>query len=133
MLQRPKLAPVLPSEALETISPLRFKERFMTVEAQLRSLADVRAVIGEGHQSTMVKVSDTLDAMQIDYISRSPFLVLGTSSAEGEVDASPKGDQPGFVMVEDERTLLVPERKGNRMILSLQNILANPKVALLFM
>jgi PPOX class probable FMN-dependent enzyme len=58
---------------------------------------------------------------------------LATASADGATDASPKGDQPGFVHVEDARTLLVPDRKGNRMILSLQNVLANPRVALLFM
>ena len=83
--------------------------------------------------STTVKISATLDAMSIDFIARAPFLVLATSSAEGAADVSPKGDLPGFVLVEDDRTLFVPERKGNRMILSLQNILANPKVALLFM
>jgi PPOX class probable FMN-dependent enzyme len=99
----------------------------------LRSLSDVRAIVGESHPSVMVKVSDTLDAMSIDFIGRSPFLVLATTSADGAADVSPKGDQPGFVAVEDARTLLVPDRKGNRMILSLQNVLANPKVALLFM
>ena len=106
----------------------------MTVDAhELRTLDDVRGIIGEGRPSTMVKVSDTLDAMTIDFIARAPFLVLATADADGATDASPKGDLPGFVLVEDERTLFVPERKGNRMILSLQNILANPNIALLFM
>lgn len=106
----------------------------MTLDAhELRTVADVRAVIGEPHQSVMVKVSDALDEMAIDFIARAPFLVLATASADGASDASPKGDQPGFVLVEDRRTLLIPERKGNRMILSLQNILANPQVAVLFM
>jgi uncharacterized protein len=106
----------------------------MTVDArQLRTLEDVRGIVGEAHRSVGVKVSDALDAMAVDFIARAPFLVLATSTAEGTADVSPKGDQPGFVLVEDERTLFVPERKGNRMILSLQNILANPRVALLFM
>lgn len=106
----------------------------MTHDAhELRTVADVRAVIGEPHKSVMVKVSDALDEMAIDFIARAPFLVLATASADGASDASPKGDQPGFVLVEDRRTLLIPERKGNRMILSLQNILANPRVAVLFM
>jgi hypothetical protein len=105
----------------------------MTADAQLRTVDDVRAIIGEARKSTTVKISATLDAMAIDFIARAPFLVLATSSAEGAADVSPKGDLPGFVLVEDDRTLLVPERKGNRMILGLQNILANPKVALLFM
>jgi PPOX class probable FMN-dependent enzyme len=105
----------------------------MTMESQLRTIEDVRGIVGEAHKSVMVKVSDALDAMEIDFIGRAPFLVLATSTAGGEVDASPKGDQPGFVLVESERTLFVPERKGNRMLLSLQNVLANPWVSLLFM
>jgi PPOX class probable FMN-dependent enzyme len=106
----------------------------MTVDPHgLRTVDDVRAVIGESHPSVMVKVSDALDDMQIDFIGRAPFLVLATSDASGVADVSPKGDQPGFVAVEDRRTLLIPERKGNRMILSLQNILANPRIAVLFM
>jgi uncharacterized protein len=99
----------------------------------LETLDDVRGIIGEAHRSTMVKVSDALDPMSIDFVGRAPFLVLATASRDGETDASPKGDQPGFVVVEDPRTLLIPDRKGNRMILSLQNILENPKIALLFM
>jgi PPOX class probable FMN-dependent enzyme len=105
----------------------------MTVDARLATLAQVRSVIGEPHRSTQLKVSDALDAQAVAFIARSPFLVLATSSAEGVADVSPKGDLPGFVHVHDERTLLVPERKGNRMILSLQNIVANPRLALLFM
>ena len=106
----------------------------MTVDLdQLRTVAHVRGIVGESHPAVTVKVSDALDEMSIDFIRRSPFLVLATASADGAADVSPKGDQPGFVHVEDARTLLVPERKGNRMILSLQNVLANPRVALLFM
>jgi PPOX class probable FMN-dependent enzyme len=106
----------------------------MTVDAhELRTLDDVRGIIGEAHRSTMVKVLDALDRMAMDFIARASFLVLATASADGATDASPKGDLPGFVLIENERTLYVPERKGNRMILSLQNILANPNVALLFM
>jgi PPOX class probable FMN-dependent enzyme len=106
----------------------------MTVDAhELRTLDDVRGIIGEAHRSTMVKVLDALDRMAMDFIARAPFLVLATASADGATDASPKGDRPGFVLIENERTLYIPERKGNRMILSLQNVLANPQVALLFM
>jgi len=99
----------------------------------LTTLDDVRGIVGESHPSVMVKVSDSLDEMSIDYVRRSPFLVLATASRDGAADVSPKGDHPGFVHVEDARTLLVPDRKGNRMILSLQNILANPQAAILFM
>ena len=65
-------------------------------------------------------------------IAASPFFVLATSGPDG-LDASPRGDAPGFVAVEDEKTLLVPDRRGNNRVDSLRNIIANPHVALLFM
>ena len=65
-------------------------------------------------------------------IEASPFFVLATSGPDG-LDASPRGDPPGFVHVEDEHTLLIPERRGNNRIDSLRNILADPRVALLFL
>jgi hypothetical protein len=69
----------------------------------------------------------------MDFIRRSPFLVLATADAQSNEDASPKGDGPGFVMIEDARTLLIPERKGNRLMFSLRNILANPHVGIIFL
>lgn len=88
-----------------------------------------------GHPSEFVtgKVSDRLDDFARDYIARSPFLVLSTASADGQQDASPKGDGPGFVAVEDDETLLIPDRKGNKLLYGLENILENPHVALLFL
>lgn len=65
-------------------------------------------------------------------IEASPFFVLATSGPDG-LDASPRGDAPGFVVVEDERTLLIPDRRGNNRIDSLRNLVADPRVALLFL
>jgi len=65
-------------------------------------------------------------------IAASPFFILATSGPDG-VDASPRGDAPGFVVVEDEKTLLIPDRRGNNRIDSLRNIIADPHVALLFL
>jgi hypothetical protein len=65
-------------------------------------------------------------------IAASPFVVLATNGPAG-LDVSPRGDAPGFVAVEDERTLLLPERPGNNRIDSLRNLLADPRVALLFL
>jgi PPOX class probable FMN-dependent enzyme len=65
-------------------------------------------------------------------IARSPFLLLGTSDAEGRCDVSPKGDVPGFVKVLDGQTLVIPDRPGNHRADSLQNILQNPHIGLLF-
>jgi PPOX class probable FMN-dependent enzyme len=65
-------------------------------------------------------------------IAASPFVVLATSGPDG-MDASPRGDAPGFVVAEDDHTLLLPDRRGNNRIDSLRNIIADPRVALLFL
>ncbi len=65
-------------------------------------------------------------------IEASPFVVLATSGPDG-LDTSPRGDEAGFVAVEDERTLLIPDRRGNNRVDSLRNIISNPHVALLFL
>ena len=65
-------------------------------------------------------------------IAASPFFVLATGGPDG-MDASPRGDAPGFVVVEDDKTLLIPDRRGNNRVDSLRNIVANPRVALLFL
>ena len=75
---------------------------------------------------------EPLDDLAIDFIQRSPFLVLSTADVDGNQDASPKGDGPGFVVIEDRNTILIPDRKGNKLLFGLQNILANPRVGLLF-
>jgi PPOX class probable FMN-dependent enzyme len=65
-------------------------------------------------------------------IEASPFFVLATSGPGG-LDASPRGDAAGFVVVEDEKTLLIPDRRGNNRIDSLRNLIGDPRVALLFL
>lgn len=66
------------------------------------------------------------------FVSRSPFVVIGTASASGLPSTSPKGDAPGFVRVDDAKTLLIPDRPGNNQIDSLHNLLENPLVSLIF-
>ena len=65
--------------------------------------------------------------------ARSPFCLLATSDADGNLEVSPKGDGAGFVLLEDPRSLVLPDRKGNKLLFGLQNILANPNVALIFL
>lgn len=79
------------------------------------------------------KVITYLDSHCVDFISKSPFLVISTSNNEGYCDVSPRGDAPGFVLVLDEKRLIIPERPGNRRIDSMRNILSNPRVGLLFL
>ena len=71
--------------------------------------------------------------MAIDFIGRSPFLVLGTADAAGNQDVSPKGGAPGFVVVENPTTLLIPDSKGNKLLFGLQNILENSHAGIIFM
>ena len=98
----------------------------------IRTEAELRALIGEPAALTCAKISDRLNAMTRLFVERSPFVCLATSDASGNCDLSPRGDPAGFVRILDERTLLVPERPGNRLADSLRNMLANPHVGLLF-
>src|SRR6266481_2969910 len=66
------------------------------------------------------------------FIEAAPFFALATTGPDG-LDCSPRGDAPGFVRIHDEKTLLVPDRRGNNRIDSLRNILSDPRVALLFL
>ena len=93
----------------------------------------LRAVIGGEPQAVVVsKISDHLNDLTRQFVERSPFVCLATSAPDGSCDVSPRGDSAGFVRILDERTLLLPERPGNRIADSLRNILANPQVGLLF-
>ncbi len=92
----------------------------------------LRALLGEPSDLVRAKVADRLNELTRQFVDRAPFLLLATSAPDGTCDVSPRGDPPGFVRVLDERTLLVPERPGNRLADSLRNILANPHVGLLF-
>ena len=95
--------------------------------------ADLRAVIGPEPPGLAEKNQPFLDAFGIEFIAKSPFLVLSTADAEGRIDASPKGDAPGFVHVEDERCIVIPDRRGNRLAYGHRNVLTNPRVGVLFM
>jgi PPOX class probable FMN-dependent enzyme len=112
------------------------------------AITDPNALSAQQH---LIRDEDTLNALygeispgaiakEIDYIhphyramiEASPFLVLATSGPEG-LDTSPRGDPAGFVHVVDEKTLLIPDRRGNNRADSLRNIIRDPRVALLFL
>jgi PPOX class probable FMN-dependent enzyme len=92
----------------------------------------LRSLMGEPSELVQSKVSDRLNNVTRQLVERSPFLCLATSAADGTCDVSPRGDPAGFVRILDERTLLLPDRPGNRLADSLRNVLENPHVALLF-
>lgn len=100
---------------------------------RITSVEQLRALVGETSPLVQHKLWNVLEPSTLDFIRRSPFLLLATSDAQGNLDVSPKGDGPGFVAVEDERTLLVPDRAGNKLIFGLQNILLNPRVGMIFL
>jgi PPOX class probable FMN-dependent enzyme len=94
--------------------------------------ATLRALLGEPNPVVVTKLIDRLIPSTRIFVERSPFICLATSDAAGNCDVSPRGDPPGFVRILDDRTLLIPERPGNRIADALRNILANPHVAVLF-
>lgn len=98
----------------------------------IQSIETLHAINGSAHASTQAKVLDCLEKHTINFIARSPFLILATNT-EHQGDASPRGDEPGFVKVLDDTTLLIPERPGNRLADSMCNIVASPGVGLIFL
>lgn len=93
---------------------------------------ELREVIGAPIPGLDEKVTSQLDVYSRAFIQRAPFAVLSTADSDGRVDASPKGDGPGFVEIVDDRHVAFPDRPGNRLAYGHQNILANPRVGLLF-
>jgi PPOX class probable FMN-dependent enzyme len=100
---------------------------------RITTVDQLRTLLGEPHPATPRKLLSALDDLAIGFIGRSPFLVLGTADAKGNQDVSPKGGAPGFVVVEDPHTLLIPDSKGNKLLFGLQNILENSHVGIIFM
>jgi PPOX class probable FMN-dependent enzyme len=94
---------------------------------------ELRALLGEPSDVARKKQVDRLDEHCREFIARSPFVLLATSDAAGRCDVSPKGDPAGFVLVLDERHLVIPDRPGNRRLDGMRSILANPHVGLLFL
>jgi len=104
-----------------------------TDPAHLITDADaLQALYGAPGEASLKKEVDHVHPHYRAFIEAAPFAVLATSGPGG-LDASPRGDPAGFVVVEDEKTLLLPDRRGNNRVDSLQNVLADPRVALLFL
>lgn len=94
----------------------------------------LRELIGGGPNDQVVaKIADRLNDLTRQFIDASPFLCVATASPDGGLDVSPRGDPAGFVRVLDERTLLLPDRPGNRIADTLTNLLADSRIALLFL
>jgi uncharacterized protein len=93
---------------------------------------ELQALLGTPSELVNNKSIDYLDAHCRDFISKASMLFVSTSDAAGNCDVSPRGDAAGFVLTLDEKRLVIPERPGNKRCDTLQNILENPKVGLIF-
>jgi uncharacterized protein len=101
-------------------------------EHQIADTDTLERIYGTPSGAAVEKEVDHIHPHYRTLIAASPFVVLATSGPEG-LDTSPRGDSAGFVIVEDEKTLLIPDRRGNNRVDSLRNIITNPHVALLFL
>ena len=95
--------------------------------------AELRGVLGEPTELVRKKIADRLNPLTRQFVERSPFVVVATGSRDGGLDVSPRGDPAGFVRILDERTLLLPDRPGNKLADTLTNLLADDRIALLFL
>lgn len=100
---------------------------FITTREQLRSI--YKAPGG----NAVRKELRGLDGHCRNFIAHSPFVLIGSSDRDGNADVTPKGDRPGFALVLDETTIAIPDRPGNNRLDTLENILVNPAVGLLFL
>lgn len=98
----------------------------------ITTIAELEALYGRPIEAATVKEVDWITPHYRAYIEAAPFAALATSGPEG-LDCSPRGDKPGFVRIHDEKTLMLPDRRGNNRIDSLRNIVRDPRVALLFL
>ena len=102
-------------------------------ETVIRSLDELRRRFGEPSPTAARKSIPVLDKHCRAIIAASPFLCMATADMSGRADVSPRGDQPGFVQVENDTTLLIPDRTGNNLLDSMSNLVANPEIGLIFM
>jgi uncharacterized protein len=100
----------------------------------IRDETTLREALG-GRPTPLVaaKIADRLNTLTRQFVERSPFVCLATACPDGGLDVSPRGDPPGFARILDERTLVIPDRPGNRLADTLTNLLHDSRIALLFL
>jgi uncharacterized protein len=98
----------------------------------IATIEQLGALYGVPGDASTVKVADRVTPLYRVLIEKSPFAALATSGPEG-LDCSPRGDLPGFIRIHDDKTLMMPDRRGNNRIDSLRNIVRDPRVALLLL
>lgn len=98
----------------------------------VKTVAELDAIYGETSEASVIKVSDRLTAGYRRLIEASPIVALATCGPEG-LDCSPRGDPGAVITIVDDRTLVLPDRRGNNRIDSLRNIVRDGRIALLFL
>lgn len=104
----------------------------MTPSHCVTSVEQLEALYGKPLQRSLTKEIDYLSDHYRAFIEKAPFVVMATSGPEG-LDCSPKGDPPGFIRVVDEKTVLIPDRRGNNRLDTLRNLVRDPRISLLFL
>lgn len=100
---------------------------------EVTSTEELRRLVGEPKPTAVTKTRSALHELDRQWLAHSPLCLVATSAADGSCDVSPKGDPPGATLVLDERTIVLPERPGNRRADGFHNILSNPQVGLIFL
>lgn len=95
--------------------------------------AELREILGYAGRAAQNKVIHEIDDICRAFIEKSPFVLIGSTGANGSMDVSPKGDPAGFVQVMDNKTLLIPDRPGNQRGDTLSNLIQNPHIGMLFL
>lgn len=117
---------------MEAVLSINFQPETTSTARYIESVGQLEALVGTPGEASIRKESSVLVPAYKAMIAASPFVVLATNGPSG-LDASPRGDRAGFVECADDRTILLPERPGNRRVDSLRNLLADPRLALLFL
>jgi PPOX class probable FMN-dependent enzyme len=99
----------------------------------ITDVAELREAIGSPTPLVQSKIADRLNDLTRQFIERSPFVCVATARPDGGLDVSPRGDPAGFVRILDERTLLLPDRPGNKLADTLTNLLVDDRIGLLFL
>jgi PPOX class probable FMN-dependent enzyme len=98
----------------------------------VRTIGELEGLYGEPVRTSVIKEVDRLTDLHRAYVDAAPFVVVATAGPGG-LDCSPRGDPAGFVRVADDRTLLIPDRRGNNRLDTLRNLVADPRIALLIL
>lgn len=103
----------------------------LSTDFRALGLEDIRGTLGEPEGPSLQKITDHLDENCLRFLAHSPFATLATADRDGTCDCSPRGDYPGFVRAIDDRTVVLPDRLGNKIADSMRNIVDNGHAALL--